>query len=55
MLLQGGRDMKLLVGIKLTDASNAAVMVFAKLNSQLDDDPDGNGDQADSSNIRHHL
>ena len=42
-------------GIVLTDASNAAVVVFAELNCQLNDNPNADGDQADGSDVGHHL
>lgn len=31
------------------------MVVLAKLDCQLNEDPDANGDQADSSNVGHHL
>ena len=38
-----------------TNSSHAAVVVLAKLHSQLDDDPDANGDEAGGSDVGHDL
>lgn len=48
MMKEAGRSI-------LTDACNASVVIFPKLNCQLNDDPDSDGDEAHSSNVGHDL
>ena len=40
---------------ELTDASNTSVVVLAKLDSELNHNPDSNCDEAGSSNVGHDL